>query len=579
MRLLDGQVATSITLAGANFLANAHPFLTQVPCNIVATPSTFSLDNTNSNTVNDYFVGFKLWWSTHWVGSSGKEMKYETQFMLLDKFNLGRPYVILLPLVEGYFSTSLQPGVGDNVDICDEAMKVARLHLGSFRLMDEKRPPGVWDGVKALQESGCPLGMLIIDDGWQSICINNDPIEKEGIDRATVGLVPPELAHQMYEGHHSHLKSVGIDDVKIDVIEVLELLSEDYDGLVELAKAYYKAHTVSLRKHFNGNAAISSMQQTSDFFFLGTETIALGRVGMSSKYISTYKPMQSTSFLLFGDIRNFKSGGDDFWHSDPYEDPTMAFWLQGCHMMHCAYNSLWMGNFILPDRDMFQSYHQCAELHTASRAISGRPIYVSDSVGKYNFNLLRKVALPDGSILICQHYTLNTRDCLFEDPLLDGKIALKVWNLNKEEGGALAHEKSKASLSLQSWWIALQSKKLKLMKWSQKIKVTLEPLKFELLIVSPVKILPQKQIQITPIGLVNILNSGGAIQLLAFDVDKNVVIIGVKWRGELKVFPSEKPWGCRIDGRRAEFGYDEQMVTTEIPWVNSPMPSTVEYFF
>ncbi|MBA0855652.1 hypothetical protein Goshw_016891 [Gossypium schwendimanii] len=456
MRLLNGQVATSITLAGANFLANAHPFLTQVPCNIVATPSPFSFDNTNSKIVNDYFVGFKLCWSTHWVGSSGKEMEYETQFMLLDKFNLGRPYVILLPLVEGCFSTSLQPWVGDNVNICVE------------------------------------------------------------VSPQRVGLVPLELAHQMYEGLDSHLKLVEIDDIKIDVIEVLELLSEDYDGLVEIAKAYYKAHTVSLRKHFNGNVAISSMQQTSDFFFLGTETIALGAVGMSSKYISTYKPMQSTRFLLFGDIINFKSSGDDFWHSDPYEDPTRAFWLQGCHMVHCAYNSLWMGNFILPNWDMFQSYHQCAELHTASRAISDRPIYVSDSIGKYNFNLLKKVALPDWSILRCQHYVLNTRDCLFEDPLHDGKIAFKVWNLNK-------------------------SKKLKLMKWSQKIKVTLEPLKFELLIVSPVKILPQKQIQITPIGLVNILNSGGAIRLLAFDVDKNVVIIGVKGRGELKVFPSEKP--------------------------------------
>ncbi|KAL1112689.1 hypothetical protein V6Z11_D02G142300 [Gossypium hirsutum] len=669
MRLLDGQVATSITLVGENFLANAHPFLTQVPCNIVATPSIFSLDNTDSNTVNDNFVGFdveesscrqvvplgklngirfmskfrfKLWWSTHWVGSSGKKMEYETPFMLLDKFDLGRPYVIMLPLIEGSFSTSLQPGVGDNVyessfkscvymhggddlyNLVNEAMKVARLHLGSFRLMDEKRPPGI-DGVKALQEEGCPPGMLTIDDGWQSICIDNDPIEKEGIDRAAVGdekpyrlvkfqesyrfkdyenvyvwhalcdywggirpnvlgmpesriidthvspgllrtmkdfvvcnivrdrvgLVPPELAHQMYEGLHSHLKSVGIDGVKIDVIEVFELLSEDYGGRVELAKANYKAHTVSLRKHFNGNAAISSMQQASGFFFLGTETIALVRVG------------------------------DDFWHSDPYGDLTRAFWLQRCHMVHYTYNSLWMGNFILPDWDI-------------------------DFVGKYNFDLLRKVALPDGSILKCQHYARNTRDCLFEDPLHDNKTALKVWNLNKFSGvlgmfnchgggwcpssrkiksfpefAVLSNRKSPIFVEVVSMYAIYmyQSTKLKLMKWSQKIKVTLEPLKFELLIVSPVKILPKKQIQITPIGLVNILNSCDAIQLLAFDVDKNVVIIGVKGRGELKVFASEKPWGCTIDGRRAKFGYDEQMVTTEIPWVNSPMPSTVEYCF
>ncbi|KAH1097572.1 hypothetical protein J1N35_014493 [Gossypium stocksii] len=645
MRLLDGQVATPITLAGAIFLANAHPFLTQVPCNIVAIPSTFSLDNTNRNTVNGCFVGFDVEEpSSRQVVTLGKLSGI--RFMSIFRFNLWW----------SSFGTSLQPGVGDNVDICvesgstkvcessfrscvymhvgddpynlvNEAMKVARLHLGSFRLMDEKRSPGivdkfgwctwdafyrnvnpkgVWDGVKALQEAGCAPGMLIIDDGWQSICIDDDPIEKEGIDRAAVGeekpyrlavcnivrdrvgLVPTELAHQMYEGLHSQLKSVGIHGVKIDVIEVLELLSEDYGGRVELAKAYYNARMVSLRKHFNGNAAISSMQQASDFFFLGTETIALGRVG------------------------------DDFWHNDPFGDPTGGFWLQamkhghghairGCHMVHCAYNSLWMGNFILPDWDMFQSYHQCAELHAASRALSGGPIYVSDSVGKYNFNLLRKVALPDGSILRCEHYALPTRDCLFEDPLHDSKTALKIWNLNKFsgvlgifncQGGGWCPGSRKiksfpefavlvdcfASPKDVEWSngknpIFVEVKEAEAHEVVTEIKVTLEPLKFELLIVSPVKILPQKQIQIAPIGLVNMLNSGGTIQSLAFDVDKNVVRIGVKGRGELRVFASEKPWGDRIDGRRAEFGYDEQMVTTEIPWVNSTIPLTVEYCF
>ena len=35
-----------------------------------------------------------------------------------------------------------------------------------------------------------------------------------------VGLVPPELADQLYEGLHSHLESIGIDGVKVDVIHV-----------------------------------------------------------------------------------------------------------------------------------------------------------------------------------------------------------------------------------------------------------------------------------------------------------------------------------------------------------------------
>lgn len=123
--------------------------------------------------------------------------------------------------------------------------------------------------------------------------------------------------------------------------------------------------------------------------------------------------------------------GDDFWCTDPSGDPNGTFWLQGCHMVHCAYNSLWMGNFIHPDWDMFQSTHPCAAFHAASRAISGGPIYVSDTVGNHNFDLLKTLVMPDGSILRCEYYALPTRDCLFEDPLHDGRTMLKIWNLNK----------------------------------------------------------------------------------------------------------------------------------------------------
>lgn len=57
------------------------------------------------------------------------------------------------------------------------------------------------------------------------------------------------------------------------------MLCENYGGRVELAKAYYKALTSSVRKHFNGNGVIASMEHCNDFMFLGTEAISLGRVG------------------------------------------------------------------------------------------------------------------------------------------------------------------------------------------------------------------------------------------------------------------------------------------------------------
>ncbi|PRQ17252.1 putative galactinol--sucrose galactosyltransferase [Rosa chinensis] len=759
MGLVDSNSPLSITLQGTNFLANGHPILTEVPLNITATPSTnkttvgcfigFDADEPKSRHVAPLgklsgikfmsIFRFKVWWTTHWVGTTGNDMQHETQFMILDKKDsTGRPYILLLPLLEGPFRASLQPGTDCHVDMCvesgstrvsestfrsvlymhvgndpyglvKEAMEVVRVHLGSFKLLEEKTPPpivdkfgwctwdafylmvhpkGVWEGVKGLVEGGCPPGMVLIDDGWQSICHDDDPLTdeeamkrtsageqmpcrltsfvenykfrdykslsgkgmgafvkdlkeefgsvdyvyvwhalcgywggvrpgvksgsgfpesrvikpklSEGLEKTMedlavdkivsngVGLVEPEMAHKLYEGLHQHLQSVGIDGVKVDVIHLLEMLSEEFGGRIELAKAYYKALTGSVRKHFKGNGVIASMEHCNDFMYLGTEAISLGRVG------------------------------DDFWCSDPSGDPNGTYWLQGCHMVHCAYNSLWMGNFVHPDWDMFQSTHPCAAFHAASRAISGGPIYISDSVGQHNFKLLKSLVLPDGSILRCQYYALPTRDCLFEDPVHDGKTMLKIWNLNKYTGvlglfncqGGGWCPKSRSNKSFPEFsksvtclatpkdveWshgknpipikeidvfavYMFQEKKLKLLKPADTVEISLQPFSYELLTIAPVRVLPTKLIQFAPIGLVNMLNTGGAIQSVEFEDGETVVRIGLKGSGEMRTFASEKPTACKIGGEEVKFDYVDKMVIVQVQWPSSSITTVVEYFF
>ncbi|KAI3503469.1 hypothetical protein L1887_31911 [Cichorium endivia] len=757
-KMVDGVHRTStITLVGSNFMANGHVILSDVPSDIttsnVASSGCFvGFDAKEASSRHVAPIGklsgirfmsifrFKVWWTTHWVGSNGRDLEHETQMVMLEKSDSGRPYVLILPLLEGPFRASIQPGKDDFMDVCVEsgstkvsdssfrsviymqagydpyalvkkAMRVVQEHLGTFKLLEEKTPPGiidkfgwctwdafyltvhpqgVFDGVKGLVEGGCPPGLVLLDDGWQSISHDDDPIDSEGMNRTAageqmpcrltkyvenykfrdykslkrdipnkgmgafvrdlkedfksveyvyvwhalcgywggvkpnipglpesrvvqpmlspglektmedlavdkivnngIGLVPPEKVNELYEGLHSHLESVGIDGVKVDVIHLLEMLCEDYGGRVELAKAYYKALTSSVKKHFKGNGVIASMEHCNDFMFLGTESIALGRVG------------------------------DDFWCTDPSGDPNGTFWLQGCHMVHCAYNSLWMGNFIQPDWDMFQSTHPCAEFHAASRAISGGPIYVSDSVGKHNFDLLKTLVLPDGSILRCQYYALPTRDCLFEDPLHDGKTMLKIWNLNKYTGvvGAFncqgggwcretrrnkcASECSRVVTSTISpndveWQngrppmfvddidtfvlYLFHQKKLILSKPTDNIELSLEPFDFELVTVSPITNLANKSVQFAPIGLVNMLNSGGAIQSVEFvsDVDGACTVqIGVKGTGEMVIFASEKPSECHIDGKNVDFKYVDHMVIVEVPWPTTTS-SIIEYIF
>lgn len=125
----------------------------------------------------------------------------------------------------------------------------------------------------------------------------------------------------------------------------------------------------------------------------------------------------------------------------------------------------------------------------------------------------------------------------------------------------------------------LKADKLNLMKWSETVELGLEPFSFELFTISPVTTMlaNKKQIQFAPIGLVNMLNSGGSIQSLEFE--KNVVRIGVRGHGDFRVFASEKPVGCKIDGVDVVFGYEDSVIRVQVAWNNSSRLSLMEYLF
>jgi raffinose synthase len=59
---------------------------------------------------------------------------------------------------------------------------------------------------------------------------------------------------------------------------------------------------------------------------------------------------------------------DDFFPRDPASHTV--------HIAAVAYNSVFLGEFMLPDWDMFHSLHPAGEYHGSTRAISGGPVYV-----------------------------------------------------------------------------------------------------------------------------------------------------------------------------------------------------------
>ncbi|KAI5071582.1 hypothetical protein GOP47_0013833 [Adiantum capillus-veneris] len=346
---------------------------------------------------------------------------------------------------------------------------------------------------------------------------------------------------------------------------------------VQLSRAYYEGLSKLIKKNLGGNRVIASMEHTNIFMLLGTENVTLGRVG------------------------------DDFW-PELKGDPLL--WLQGFHVVHCAYNSLWLGQFIHPDWDMFQTTHICAEFHAASRAISGRPVYVSDKPGHHDFELLKKVVFPDGTVPCCERFALPTRDCLFSDPMLDGVTVLKIWNLTKAggmigafncQGGGWSPEKrmtvpsetppttcyTQVSPSDIEWpdmqsesqlfaIYTLKQDKISILRRSERLPVKVEPLAYDIFTVCALQRLAGN-IKFAPFGLVNMLNSAGAVECSGSTARK--VTIKLHRAGTFCAYSNSQPLHCYLNGSSTKFLYNplDGRISSEVPWVKDGTKVELEF--
>ena len=204
-------------------------------------------------------------------------------------------------------------------------------------------------------------------------------------------LDPTPLHHDM----HAYLSSCGIDGVKVDVQGTIGLAGSAANGGPALAAAYHASLEASVARHFPGNHLINCM-------------------------------CHSTEDLYNFQHSNLARVSDDFYPLSTASHTT--------HIANCSFNSLFMGEVIIPDWDMFHSKHPAALLHAAARAVSGGPVYVSDKPGHHDFDLLKRLVFSDGSVLRALLPGRPTADCLFEDVSHDNTTALKVWNMNAVTG-------------------------------------------------------------------------------------------------------------------------------------------------
>ncbi|KAK4394867.1 putative galactinol--sucrose galactosyltransferase 2 [Sesamum angolense] len=477
-------------------------------------------------------------------------------------------------------------------------------------------PQGIKEGLESFLEGGCPPKFLIIDDGWQDTFNefqkDGEPFvegsqfasrlvdlresskfmgsgaelschdlhdlvkfikEKYGVKFVYVwhalvgywgGILPssekmknynPEITYPVQSpGNVGNLRDIAMD---IDVQNLIETLGGGHGGRVSLTRKYQEALEESVARNFKENNLICCMSHNTDSIY-------------SSRRSATAR------------------ASEDFMPREPT--------FQTLHVASVAFNSLLLGEIVVPDWDMFQSHHYTAEFHGAARALGGCAVYVSDKPGMHDFKVLKKLVLPDGSVLRAKYAGRPTRDCLFVDTVMDRKSLLKIWNLNKFSGvvgvfncqgagnwplrdGPERNPSSSADSLVLSGHVspqdvdfldevahetwsgdsavyAFHNGSLSRLSKEENVKVTLATLECEIFTVSPIRVI-NKTVHFAPIGLIDMYNSGGATEGLSSNVESSACTITIQARGcgRFGAYSSKKPISCTVDGKNEEFVY------------------------
>ncbi len=97
------------------------------------------------------------------------------------------------------------------------------------------------------------------------------------------------------------------------------------------------------------------------------------------------------------------------------------------HLLQCSFNSLFQGCVYFGDWDSFQSHAECSEKDAVLRAISGGPVYLSDSPGDSQKDKIMPLVFSDGRVIRLGYSALPTPDCLTENSEINGK-PFKIFN-------------------------------------------------------------------------------------------------------------------------------------------------------
>lgn len=401
---------------------------------------------------------------------------------------------------------------------------------------------GYWGGLMPEVESTKAFQPSLKFPKLSQGLLEVDP-SMQWVHPSIVGVGLPTHPDLFFNALHLYLASNGVDGVKCDVESTITMFGEHEGGGAAIASRYHKAFEESSQKHF------------------GVENNVLN--SMCCAIESLYN-MSHTNLLRVG---------EDYYPHLPASHTA--------HLANAAFTTLMLSAIGYCDWDMFFSDHHSARLHAAARAVCGGPIYCSDKVAHHNFDLLRRLVLPDGSILRCKLPARPTLDVLFKDVSRDRQTVLKVWSMNAITGvvgvfnvqGATwvvkkrvyyAHDSKPHRLqtSVSPGDIPQLHKAEKYVVYSdaQRKMAVVKGREgcislslaggggHDIITVSPVAVIGD--LEVSPVGLANMFNAGGAVQSfeMAPEGRSIVVTLLVHGQGPFLLYSNRQPLRVSVDG-------------------------------
>ena len=341
---------------------------------------------------------------------------------------------------------------------------------------------------------------------------------------------------KFYGKYHASLKAQNVDGVKIDAMAWAEIFAEGKGGRVKRVK-----EMIDAMKH-----------STTEIF------------GNDSIYCSAL----SNDFILQAGRNSVTRNSTDFRPARPE--------THGDHIFINAHCSFWIGEFVIPDWDMFQSGHESGAFHAAARSIAGGPVYVSDKLKEHNFTVLKKLSLSDGRIPQSKSWAKPTLDSFFIHPTKDRK-PIKIFNVNKYNSvvgafncnydyqqpisvrGTVSPSDVPNSKGELFAVYAHETGKLEVLNLKSRLAFELKDLGFEIYTIGTI------HDGFCPVGLADKYNSGATIQ--EYTSSKGTHRVTLMDGGSFVAYAAERPKSVMVDGQAVEFAYDSKYcrLTVDLP--------------